>query len=84
MAYDLARNVTVLFGGVNDFLNPPFLGDTWEWNGKGWTLTSLSGPSPRADAAMAYDSDRGVMVLFGGAGAYGQRFTMGPWEYQCP
>lgn len=60
MAYDSARNVTVLFGGtVNS-------ADTWEWNGLEWTLVSQLGPSPRRFHAMVYDSARGVIVLFGG------------------
>src|SRR5262245_56898322 len=50
MAYDSIRGVTVMFGGT-DFDNP--LGDTWEWDGKNWTLRSTSGPAPRENAAMA-------------------------------
>ena len=62
MAYDSARAVTVLFGGWDGSSN----GETWEWDGTSWTLTSSSGPSPRGDAAMTYDSARGVTALFGG------------------
>lgn len=67
MAYDSARGVAVLFGGSTD--NNPFTlnGETWEWNGSTWTLRAATGPSPRANHAMAYDSLRGVTVLFGGS-----------------
>src|SRR5262245_22395743 len=32
----------------------------------GWILRATTGPSPRYGTAMAYDSARGVSVLFGG------------------
>ncbi len=67
MAYDSARGVTVLFGGFSgDDLNRYYYGDTWEWDGSTWSLRVTTGPSPRSDSAMAYDSARGVTVLFGG------------------
>ncbi len=65
MAYDSARNVTVLFGGLDA---AGTLAETWEWNGSDWIQRSVSGPSPRNQTAMAYDSARGVTVLFGGGG----------------
>src|SRR5262245_809753 len=60
MAYDSARGVTVVFGGIyaDD--------ETWEWSGQRWKLRASSGPSARYGHAMAYDSRRGVTVLFGG------------------
>lgn len=64
MAYDDARNVTVLFGGLDD--NDTSLGDTWEWNGSEWDLVSTNGPAPRSGHRMAYDNVRRVTVLFGG------------------
>jgi hypothetical protein len=68
MAYDSARGVTVLFGGN---LAPGVFrsGETWEWNGNtnSWTERHpVLSPSPRYFHAMAYDSARGVTVLFGG------------------
>lgn len=67
VAYDAARDVTVLFGGrdANEVL-----GDTWEWDGMGWTERSPAvGPPARENHALAYDLARGVTVLFGGRGA---------------
>ena len=64
MAYDSARGVTVLFGGVAG--PPSYKGDTWEWDGTMWTLRSTTGPSGRYGHVMVYDSARGVTVLFGG------------------
>lgn len=65
--YDSKRHVAVLFGGFS-FQNG-LLGDTWEWDGQSgtWTLKATTGPSPRRDHAMAFDSARGVTVLFGGS-----------------
>ena len=88
MAYDSLRKRVVLFGGnrvlfggspeENEFLN-----DTWEWDGRKWTQVNVKGPSPRAEAAMAFDSRRGRIVLFGGhnrAGEAGSRLG-DTWEW---
>jgi hypothetical protein len=40
--------------------------NTWTWDGKRWTLRQFMGPGPRYKHAMAYDSKRGCLVLFGG------------------
>ena len=71
MAYDAARGEVVLFGGnrvlFGDSTHPPaMLGDTWVLRGDRWTRASAAGPSPRAEAAIAYDSGRRRIVLFGG------------------
>ncbi len=69
MVYDAARGVTVLFGGQGQ---NSALRDTWQWDGKSWKALcrSLSCaatmPSERFDHAMAYDSARAKVVLFGG------------------
>lgn len=75
MAYDAARNVTVLFGGSPD---GPVSGETWEWDGVTWSR-GPTGPSPRIDAVMTYDSARQVVVLFGGNDAGGGNDET--WEY---
>ncbi len=44
-----------------------YLGDTWTWNGADWTKRSPAhSPSRRSGAAMAYDTARDQIVLFGG------------------
>ena len=69
MAYDSARDVVVLFGGY-DIDNDIYYDDTWEWDGvdRTWTLVTpvTTIPPPRFQHAMAYDADRGVVVMFGG------------------
>jgi len=75
MAYDAARGVVVLFGGsmlVGEYF-------TWLWDGTSWAKCVAGGSAcdltdPEGDGdppnlfgpAMAYDSERQVIVLFGG------------------
>lgn len=78
MAYDSGRNRTVM---VTE-------GKTWEWDGASWALRTTTGPASRAGHALAYDSARGVTVLFGGfnfddtwewdGATWTQRFASGP------
>ena len=56
--------------------------DTWEWDGAAWTQQADTGPPPRLLHAMAYDSNRGRTVLFGGRGAADVNLTFGDtWEW---
>jgi hypothetical protein len=66
MAYDSARQRTVLFGGLG---STGTLGDSWEWDGANWLqLSPASNPPSRHSHAMAYDSSRQRTVVFGGIG----------------
>jgi hypothetical protein len=56
-AYDPARRNVVVFGG------DPVLDDTWTYDGT-WSQHLVTGPSARAQCAMAFDGDR--VILFGG------------------
>jgi len=48
------------------------LGDTWVWNGAHWIRkTPPTSPPPRFGHAMAYDTARREVVLFGGLLASG-------------
>ena len=80
MAYDNTRDVTVLFGGNAWDGSSAYNGETWEWDGATWTLRSSTGPSPRYRHATAYDSARGVTVLFGGDDA-GSGYLQDTWEW---
>lgn len=72
MVYEPDRQRTLLFGGFLE--NNQYCNETWEFDGRAWKRLDI--PAPLADAgyAMAYDSYRGVAVLFGG----GSRET---WEF---
>jgi hypothetical protein len=66
MAYDMANNEVLLFGGYNS----PYVlfDDTWAWRGNDWTpITPAHNPSKRYAHAMVYDATRREVVLFGGA-----------------
>lgn len=83
MAFDAARGVVVLFGGIGaDELTRS---DTWTWNGTTWTqATSANHPSARYHPKMAYDSHRNVVVLHGGEWAEPYLMTGGlndTWEW---
>jgi hypothetical protein len=64
MAYDAARTETVLFGGREGSDYPA---DTWAWDGIEWRLLTTDGPPGRTATNLAFDTDRNVAVLFGGA-----------------
>ncbi|MBN1490715.1 MAG: carboxypeptidase regulatory-like domain-containing protein [Phycisphaerae bacterium] len=79
MAYDSARGVTVLFGGIT--ASGVELGDTWEWDGNIWTQrTPANSPSRRTHHAMVYDIAQGVTVLFGGLDSRWDRLS-DTWEW---
>jgi len=76
VAYDARRERLVRFGGYTDGSGSSEIDETWEWDGEDWArVTPTQGPSRRGGHHMAYDDDRGVVVLFGG---YEHAET---WEY---
>jgi hypothetical protein len=82
MAYDEQRQTVLLFGGWGEWQNNQAqeLGDTWEWNGSYWQLHfGIPSPSPRRWASLAYDSDRGCCVLYGGYTSSGA--VQDTWEW---
>lgn len=66
MAYDAARGVALLFGGVGT--GSELLGDTWAWDGREWRELRPPGPLPlpRSGHVMVFDERRGRVVMFGG------------------
>jgi cysteine-rich repeat protein len=77
MAYDSARHVVVMFGGVD---GARVFGDTWEWDGARWTeVTPDQSPLPRDGAVMTYDPGRHRMVMFGGR--VDTLYVPETWEY---
>jgi hypothetical protein len=59
----------ILFGGNAEAPNQAVsaLGDTWSWDGRTWTLQTVSGPSPRTRATAT--GQNGTILLFGGVGS---------------
>ncbi len=81
MAYDPKSDRMILFGGAG--LGEKPLGDTWTYDYDTNTWAELT-PQPTASArgwhAMAYDSDSGAIVLFGGGVDRGQ-FMSDTWVF---
>src|SRR5688572_20632777 len=80
IAYYAGTGMTVVFGGENTAAGRTRIGETWLWDGTGWTLTRTPGPSPRMDVAMVYDQARDRIVLFGGQGPNGHMLA-DTWEW---
>jgi hypothetical protein len=83
MAYYLARGSVVLFGGYGPtYPSGSQFGDTWEYDGVNWTQIGTStSPPAREQHAMAYDTVRRCVVMFGGSGSGSKGDT---WEYVSP
>jgi hypothetical protein len=81
MAYDEARGVTVMYGGVG--ASGGLTGETWAFDGIRWLVVadSAAGPGLRAHHAMAYDSRRQRVVLFGGTAQRGTQPPTDTWEW---
>lgn len=82
MVFDAGRNRVVLFGGMGSGgpgQTPPTYGDTWEYDGTTWKQVSTTGPGARNAAGAAFDSKRGVVVIFGGINADG--FLGDTWSW---
>jgi len=81
MAYDSARGRMVLFGAYNSF--GLWLSETWEFDGSNWTQAhpATYPSSGRRGAAMAFDSSRNRIVMFGGSDPSAGGRTAETWEW---
>lgn len=84
MAYDENLQKVVLFGGYTesglDLADVVNYRDTWAWDGKAWKKLSASGPSARSGHAMASDTLRKRVILFGGGQDEQTKFN-DTWEW---
>lgn len=80
VAFDERRGVIVLFGGTS---LGSLLNDTWEWDGTRWQEvgTPTFSPRPRHSHMMAYDAERGRVVMHGGFLGLGPGFSNETWEW---
>ena len=80
LAYDSARNVTVLFGGIG--FDNAFNNETWELTGYCWSLLGHHRAQPRFLHAMAYDT---AQAWWCSSAAMTGRLTVRPgqWDGQC-
>jgi len=77
-AYDERNHEAILFGGNRVLFGTgqekdSFLADTWLLRKDRWIRINAAGPDERAEAAIAYDRDRGRIVLFGGYRRMGEK-----------
>ncbi|HEY6035893.1 MAG TPA: hypothetical protein VIV58_16575, partial [Kofleriaceae bacterium] len=80
MAYDIAHDQMVMFGGKTTGAFPLSLGDTAVFTGRAWQEASpRTIPSPRNRAALAYDSVRNRVVMFGGSDPNAAHFFNETW-----
>jgi len=79
MAYDSKRKKTILFGGMDGAGNQ--FNDLWEFDGKKWDSIPVSGANPglRISSGYAYDSKRGLLIIFGGIS--GQDIRNDTWSW---
>jgi hypothetical protein len=83
IAYDSKRHRAVLFGGVTQWNGKAWVYDnsTWEWDGQDWyPMDTPIAPTGRAHHAMAYDEQRGRVVLYGGENASGTLADLWEWD----
>jgi hypothetical protein len=80
-AYDSARGRVVMFGGSEQAAG--IVDTLWEWSGAGWLgpIAPATRPSARDAHAMAYDSIRGRVVLFGGRNGADLTLLDDVWEW---
>jgi hypothetical protein len=82
LSYDSNRSVVVTFGGADNCPNRNGTNETWEYDGVDWRqINTPHSPPPRYYGGMTYDSQRRVMVLFGGFAAYYGPAYNDTWEY---
>src|SRR5215208_6690742 len=70
LAYDATRKRLVLYGGRVFGPNRQLrlMTDSWEWDGRRWTLVDSIGPPARTHMGVAYDGPRRAVLLHGGVG----------------
>src|SRR5436309_15579813 len=81
MAYDGTREQIVLFGGGVDCCSGNYFNDTWVWDGTTWTqVFPVTSPPARTNISLAYDAQRGEVVLFGGRGNTAELNDTWTWD----
>lgn len=81
MVYDSVNSLFVMFGGKNAY---NYLPETWTYNvtTNVWTQVSVgAGPSGRIGAQMAFDTQSGKTILFGGLNATNNYPANDTWAF---
>lgn len=86
VAYDSRSQRTLLFGGASQWLGGAWKmhDELWAWDGSDWTLLQPQDPAilpqARMNHAMAFDEQRGVLVVFGGESKNGHQADTWEWD----
>jgi hypothetical protein len=88
LVYDPAVDADVLFGGRSPGCPQGVCNDTWEYHFDAWTrVTTNVSPPPRWQMSMAYDSQDGDVIMFGGLGVGTACPSSGPcgdtWQFNA-
>jgi hypothetical protein len=79
LVYDARRGRTLLLGG--DTRDAPLSETIWSWDGRTWRPLITDGPRQRSLAAAAFDTRRGVLVVYGGIGLRTGTIFGDTWEW---
>jgi hypothetical protein len=84
MAFDPNESAVVLFGGWTNLGGSQPLNDTWSLGGVGWNnSTGRSSPPPSGGMGLAYLSNTGAIILYGGSTpALGYDYNQ-TWSYSA-
>lgn len=84
LAHDSARGRTVMFGGRTSGSGNTPLADTWEWDGRSWSLrdSGTVGLGGRQVHGMCYFTTGARTMIV--AGWNGSQFLYDQWEWQTP
>jgi hypothetical protein len=76
LAYDAARRLAVLVGGVSA---AGATDESWGWDGTTWRRLSGTGPGTRFPGLLEYDPEHRTVVLYGGHGIDGPTALSDTW-----
>jgi hypothetical protein len=83
IAFDTNLGASVLFGGTNN--NTGNFADTWIFDGNNWSqMNPGTIPPMRFYTSYDYDSEGGMIVMFGGGEgkSVGDIYLQDTWEYK--
>jgi hypothetical protein len=78
--HEQLQQVVLVNGGPEQGKAPDEPLELWTWNGAQWTLLNNNGPRWRNFASIAYDSQRHVLILYGGLQSLSEQFEE-TWEW---
>ncbi len=81
LAFDEATDRLLLLNCVGQEGTGSTTEQVWSWDGSAWTLVADGGPPAMLVTGVAYDTDRQVMVRYGGQPLTGTDCVPETWEW---